>query len=356
MPLTDFFIGIIGNLLSRHIDPAGKGIAESIRTRLISGQGLPPNHDVERVCRLALKQSLALMAEAMDLHIERPRTLKDAIKNRRDPAGHWKPMSDWWHTDEAAWFTAFTKAAESDELLQTFDLRWVDGASSLSDPLRTTEHPVLQARFGEALLAWAARHIQTGRPPHFFQRWAREGWPLHPDSPAITLHLYKVWCLFLQDHFKENEKVRAILTADWLGSIDQRLSSNLLTAEDLVTTLQEPLGEMKTLLSDLRDSVQENASRFTGLEEQSGRLLALALEYRSELTAASTSLHAVLSANFTLVGSKLDASLSNDALILCKIEEILARSVPVPAPPPASRSGTQRIATSLLLRSDGAAR
>ena len=357
-----FFVGILGNLLARHIDPAAKSAAESIFSRLTAGTpNLPPNHDLERVCRASLRQALELMAQAMDLQVAQPQTLLEAVKNRFDAQGRWKPMIEWWHTEEKEWFTQFTDAISSDKALADFDLRWIKGASSLNDPLRSQHSPALEKQFGDALLAWTERHVQSGKRPIFFEQWVREGWPVAKDSPTVRISIFPAWCLFLQHHFKEDEKVQAILTADWLASIDERLRSLPLGSQELSAALQEPLAEQLRMLTELRDQVQQLASSHAGLDERTGRLFALVLEFRSEVGAGFSNLRSVLEQTHAIVVETHAVVRSSDQkldTILAKLNEMMVAQEHPPAPPAAPSAGpvTKRIADSKLFASDGASR
>ena len=368
--IAGFFLGILGNVIARHGDPAGKSLAEIILSRSGSGKPhLPPNHDLERVCRSSLKQTLELMAQAMDLHLTQPKTLVEAFKHRFDKDGKWKPMIEWWHTDEKAWFEEFVCEFSSPDGLSDFDLEWVTGASSLNDPLRNLKNPALEKQFSEAALAWLSRHVQNGKAPDFLEKWVREGWPIAQDSPTVRISLFQGWSLFLQHHFKEDSKVEAILTADWLASIDARLVKLPLTGEQLSAALKEPLGEHAQLLTQLRDSVQQLAAGYVGMEARTGQLFALVLEFRSEvgdgfiavraqLDATAVKLE-VIATEVTASGRKLDASLLNDAQILTKLNELLAaHQHPVPHAPTSGQKApvTKRIAESELLKSEGAQR
>jgi hypothetical protein len=366
--IGEFFLGIVGNLLAKHIDPAGRSLAEIILARLAgSGPALPPNHDVERVCRASLKQSLEMMAQAMDLHIAQPKSLVEAFKHRFDDKGRWKPLLEWWHTDEKAWFQEFVAESASDKALADFDLRWVTGASSLNSPLRSLADAALERQFGDALLEWTERHVQTGKVPDFFATWVRDGWPIAQDSPAIRISLYQCWCLFLQSHFKDDEKARSILTADWLASIDARLTGVALTRDEVSNALLEPLGQHAQLLTELRDVVQTMSADVTAAGETSGRLLALVLEFRGEVGAGFSQLRAQIEATQSQVADigvtvdrsdrKLDAALENDARILEKLDAMLEgakRALPNPADH--ATTAIKRIASSELLASDGAQR
>lgn len=355
-----FFVGILGNLLARHIDPAARSAAEAIFARLTRRQpDLPPNHDVERVCRTSLRQSLELMAQSMDLHIAQPKTLVEAFKNRFDADGRWKPMIDWWHTDEKDWFVRFTENIASDRSLADFDLGWIQGASSLNDPLRSLKNPELEQHFSKALVKWVERHVTVGKPPAFFAEWVRDGWPIAQDSPHVRIALFPAWCLFLQQHFKQNENVKAILTADWLASIDARLQQIPMSAEQWTAALREPLGEQLRMLIELRDQVQQLAASHAGLEERTGQLFALVLAFRGEVGAGFSQVRAILETQHKEVVRKLDTSLSNDRQILAKLNHLIAAEHRVHRESTATDRAApseKRIADSKLLASDGAAR
>lgn len=366
---TAFFGGILASVLARHVDPASRSAAEAILSRLSGGhRELPPNHDLDRVCRASLRQALELMAQSMDLYVRRPKNLVEAFANRFDAEGRWKPMVEWWHTAEWEWFTEFVNAIASDAELARFDLRWVKDATSLNDPLRSKDNPALEKLFADALLAWTDRHVQKGKRPAFFETWVREGWPVAQDSPLIRIAIFPAWCLFLQHHFKIDEKVRAILTADWLASIDEGLRNLSPGTAEISAALQEPLGEQLTMLVGLRDQVQALTDGFEVVNEGAGQLLALVMEFRSEVgtefsnvRAQLTTLESSVAAGVTAARSadrKLDASLLNDATILDRLNQLLAHQERTAAVSTDSSAAVpqKRIANSILLASDGAAR
>jgi len=196
------------------LDPAENALAKSIYDRLSSDSvNLPPNHDVARACRDSLQQALLMMAQAMELKIHRPKTLVEAFGNRRDEARRWKPMLQWWSTEEGKWFDEFVREIQSDDSLQKFRLE-ISDASSLNYSLRTLPDATLEDLFRRTLFNWTERCVQTGKRPECFDEFVKKGWPIEVDKPVVRVTLYKVWCLFLQDHVKKNEKVFRILTVD----------------------------------------------------------------------------------------------------------------------------------------------
>ncbi len=367
---TAFFIGILGNLLARHVDPSPRAAAESIFKRLASGQpGLPPNHDVERVCRTSLRQALELMAQSMDLQVAQPKTLVEAIRNRFDDSGKWKPMLEWWHTGEKEWFEGFTEAISSEKILGEFNLRWIKGAANLNDPMRSLHNPELEKQFADELLEWTDCQCMRGKRPTFFEDWVRKGWPVAQESPQVRISFYAAWCLFLQDHFKSDQRVQAILSADWLASIDDRLKTVSIGSTELTEALQEPLGEQLQVLMEVRDQVQRLAESHTMLHDRSGQLLALVLEFRNDVGSGFGTLQKLLAETHNTVQRTHDVSLQTQAevrsqygkldQILALLNEFLFFRVQLPI----SKTGTapssaipKRIASSKLLASDGAAR
>jgi hypothetical protein len=304
-----FFVGILGNLLARHVDPTKRAAAEAILKRLSTGSpALPPNHDVERVCRTSLRQSLELMAQTMDLQIAQPKTLIEAFRNRFDSHGKWKPMLGWWHTDEKKWFEEFTAAIASEKALGDFNLRWITNASSLNDPLRSNNNSELEKHFADELLAWTDRQCSNGTAPQFFGDWVRNGWPVTKDSPQARISFFASWCLFLQHHFKDQQKVQAILTADWLASIDSRLTSLSVSSQDISNALHEPLGKQLRILVDVREKVEQLSESYSHLYDRSGQLMALIVEFRNDVGHDFSALRCVLAQTHEVVQQTYDAT------------------------------------------------
>ncbi|MFO0942773.1 MAG: hypothetical protein U0930_18700 [Pirellulales bacterium] len=374
---TTFFVGILGNLLARHVDPAPRAAAESILKRLASGQTeLPPNHDVERVCRTALRQALELLAQTMDLQIAQPKTLGEAFKNRFGTDGKWKPMIEWWHTDEKEWFEEFTEAIASEEKLGEFNLSWIKGASSFNDSIRSLNNSELEKQFADELLEWSDRLDMRGKPPTFFEEWVRKGWPVAKESQHVRISFYAAWCLFLQHHFKDDHKVQAILTADWLASIDERLQTVAIGSQELTDALQEPLGEQLQLLMEVREQVQQLAESYSKLNDRSSQMLALVLEFRNDVGTDFKTLRKLLSDTHEIAHRTHDAVLETQVQVMQtgsvvrshdrKLDQILdllnmqlsdVRQLPDTLNG-IVRSPTipKRIADSKLLASDGASR
>lgn len=381
---ASFFVGILGNFLARHVDPISNPAAAAIFERLSNGSTeLPPNHDVERACRTALRQALELMAQTMDLQIAQPKTLVEAFQNRFDASGKWKPMIEWWQTEEMEWFEELTESIASEKTLGKFDLRWIKGASSLNDSIRSLNDPTLEKQFADELLEWTDSQQTRGKRPVFFEEWARKGWPVAKESPHVRISLYAAWCLFLQHHFKDDQKVRAILTADWLASIDERLKAVSINSKDISAALQEPLGEQLKILIDVRDQVQALAESHSNLHDRSSQLLAIVLEFRNDVGGEFLALRTLLAETHAVVQRTHDTVhrthevavqtqtqvtatdivvRSNDRK-LDQILELLNQCLSDNAQLPDSTRGQTRstalskpIADSKLLASDGAAR
>ena len=80
MTLVDFLIGIAGNVIARHGDPAVNSLAAVIYQRIADGgMSLPPNHDVEKGCRAALRQALKILAQAIEHRVQRPKGLMETF-------------------------------------------------------------------------------------------------------------------------------------------------------------------------------------------------------------------------------------------------------------------------------------
>ena len=355
---TEFILGIMGNLLARHVDPARKSLSDAILSRLRS-PGIPPNHDVEKACRDSLRQALGLLAQTLDLQIARPENLAEAVKNRFDSNGKWKPLIDWWHTTEREWFTAFVSAVESDGSIAEFTLPTISRASDLNQAIRCLTQETWTQQFNQSLLKWTERHTPFQKRPTCFDSWAAEGWPISQDDLATRITLFQAWSLFLQHHFKTDENVRSILTADWLASIDAKLSTLPLpvSAQELSGALIEPLEKHLAVLPALLASVQKLSINLHGANEQTGILLGLMLEYGKDMAGFRSTLgqsfHLSVSAH-----SKLDTSLDNDRRIIKLLEKLTidASITTAVAPDTHGAPGKKRIAHSKLLSAEGASR
>ncbi|MDA1052700.1 MAG: hypothetical protein O3C40_19775 [Planctomycetota bacterium] len=192
-------LGTLASYLANRVDDAQRPLLQLITARLQhSGAELPPNHDVEQACRNALRQAIELMAQAMDLQVVEPQNLLQAVKNRYDSGGNWKPLFDRWHTDEGNWLREFLSEVRSDSLGR-FDLKPISDAASLGRAVRSDPDEALQQHFSAAMLDWSERRVQTGKQPAFFPEWVTEGWPLAADMPSVRVTLYQAWCLFLDN-------------------------------------------------------------------------------------------------------------------------------------------------------------
>ncbi len=291
--LADFLIGIAGNVIARHGDPAVNSLAAVIYDRISNGgTSYPVNHDVDRACKTALQQSLRMLAQAMQFRVHRPKTLVEAFDNRHDLDGRWKPMLDWWKTDEATWFQEFVREIQSDDAMKTFRLP-VKDASSLNCAVRNQKSDELQQHFHSTLIDWVERRVQIGKRPDCFQEFLADGWPVRHETPSVRITLYQAWCLFLQHQIKHDEPVYRILVIDWLASIDTKLL-NVVTRETLVSAVQEPLGEQRDLLIELNNGVAALLEEFDDVRVRHGELLAVVIEFRSEVGEGLCKVHLLL--------------------------------------------------------------
>lgn len=363
LTLAEFALGIVGNLIARHGDPAQNALAASLLNRLgQGGRSFPANHDVDRVCRGALRQSLAMMAQGMDLHMHRPQNLIEAFGNRNDENGRWKPLLKWWHTNEGEWFDEFVREIHDEDALQAFSLQPLANASSMDDAIRGLPDDKLEAHFHAALLEWTDRRVQKGKQPEIFEEYIREGWPIDSNTPGVRITLYKAWSLFLQDAIKKDGRVFRILSSDWLASIDARLAQLSLTPDQLVEFVKESLGEQLTLLVGLNETVADLSMRVQGAAISQGELLLLVAEFRNEVGDNFAQLMTQLAGiaqTVTQSDQKLDDLRQYDMTIIGKLDQLLARDrqqTTLPASASSESKVVQRIALSRLLESDGAAR
>lgn len=279
----DFCVGILGNLVARHGDPAFESLAVIIRERIgKGGQGLPLNHDVERSCRESLQQALRMLAQAMALRIQRPKTLADAFRNRRDEAGRLKPLLEWKKTAEGTWFDEFEREIKDDKSLELFRLP-ISDASSLNLPVRNQPDNDLEKLFHDTLLDWAERRVQVGTPPACFKEFVEQGWPVRDDSPGVRITLYQAWCLFLQDKVKHDQASFRILVCDWLAKIDSRLASIPVSDGQLLNAVELQLGEQREILIALRDDVARLLAEVGNVGVSLGELLSLASAFQKEV-------------------------------------------------------------------------
>ena len=296
--LVDFAIGIVGNLVARHGDPAVNSLATVIYQRLASGGGpaLPPNHDVAKGCRTALRQALKMLAQAMEFHVQRPKNLLEGLRNSRDEHGNRRPFFSRMQTAEGTWFDEFLKEIESDDALQTFRIP-VGNVSSLNDVMRNTSSSDQAELFRLALVDWTERRVQTGTRPRCFDEFIGDkrppdndlkaprgiGWPMKPETPGVRVTLYQVWSLFLQDYLKKNTETFRILTVEWLASIDARLNDNVFKSDELIEEIQKPLGELRDELISLHDNVTKLIDQVGGISVSIGELLSLVSLFRTEV-------------------------------------------------------------------------
>ncbi len=255
-------------------------------------------------------------------------------------------------TESAAFLVGIL--GESDEALAEFRLPAIARASDLNPAIRSLDHTEWSRQFSAELMRWTERHTSFEQRPACFDAWAKEGWPVSQDDPEATITLYQAWSLFLQDHFKTDEKVRAILTADWLASIDSKLAAMPFSAADLTSAMREPLEERLAVLPDLLASVQQLSAGVAGLHEQSGVLLGLMLEFGKDMRG----FRAAVLGHEAATHEKLDASLANEAEMKAMLRQLLeAQSItPVRSSASASVPVVRLIAHSKLLEADGACR
>ena len=250
--------------------------------RLSASGGLPPNHDVENACRLALQQALEMLAQAMEVRQTQPKTFVEAWQNRRDENGRWKPMVQWWHTREREWFAEFTDEIASPDSLNKFDLSIGINSAALSKVARGADTNELELQFHAAAKAWIKLRVQSGTAPEFLDRWLDEGWPVAESSPGVRIKLFEAWCLFFQEHLKSDESVFHNLATDWLGAIDDRLANLKLPPDGFDDWLQTQLGNHAQLLTDLHQSVMGMALHVDEIRSQAGRLLSLLVTFQDK--------------------------------------------------------------------------
>jgi hypothetical protein len=195
--MSDIFsgliLGVLGSYVANHVDRGGQELARVIQERLRRG-GLPPNHDVEQACLNALQQSLEMFAEADNRRSTRPKSLLEAIANRRDEDGRLKPVLEWWHTKEGQWFDELLQEIRADDLERRFDLRVTTQPAALQSAAAALRQPGdtadVAGRFHAAVLDWLERRVQSGRKPEFVDDWIQSGWPLSDDTPESRITLY----------------------------------------------------------------------------------------------------------------------------------------------------------------------
>ncbi len=356
-------LGVLGSYLANRVEDAQRPLLDAIKQRLRQGgASLPANHDVQNACRIALRQAIELMAQAMDLQIVEPANLLEAIRNRYDSGGNWKPLLDRWHTEEGNWLREFLKEVRSDESLARFDLRPVSTAAKLNRVVRSQPDEAFEDHFQAAMLDWTEHRvqIQNGKQPAFFREWVMEGWPIAPDMPGVRVTLYQAWCLFFQDQLKRDENVFRILTADWLAAIDSRLAAVSFDRGELTDWLGGQLGEQRELLETLRDAVAHLVADVKGISISVGQLIPLVTQFRGEVKDDLSGLREQLGSQFQLL-TAVDATTTRTEtkvdLVLQRLDDLAAHDdVAIVSPDVPRPAASARIAESRLLDSDGAAR
>ena len=220
---TSFGIGVVGGIISRHIDPAKEPWAAhfiaKFGNRNRNGK-LPPNHDVEAACFDALANTLRCLAHAIDNAIDRSKNLRDVWARKYDDRGNVRSWSQRWNSREGHWFEAFEKAIKSE--IKSFELPIRD-ASDLNQAVRSLSDEGLERSLQQGIIAWSREKVTSGAEPEQFETMVHGGWEVELDGSSVSLSVYKIWCLFFQHEVNQNEEAFKILTAAWLGSIDERL-------------------------------------------------------------------------------------------------------------------------------------
>ena len=111
-----FAVGVLGNIVSRHIDPADQAWAARFLSKFRGKQqsgSLPPNHDVEAACLAALENTLSCLANAIDLEIDRSKNFRDVWARKYDDRGNVRSWSERWDSDQGRWFSEFEKILKS---------------------------------------------------------------------------------------------------------------------------------------------------------------------------------------------------------------------------------------------------
>lgn len=273
-------LGVVASYLANRVDDAQKPLFKRIASRLErGGSNLPPNHDLEHSCRKSLVQAIEFMVQSMDLQVDEPTNLVEAIKNTYDSEGKWQPILARWKKPEGNWIRALLKAARS-EAINSFDLMLVCDASSLNKSIRYPHDKRLQDAFHKAMIAWAGGNVGQGKEPSFFRAWINDGWPIQQGKPDPRTTLYQIWCLFFHDEMKKNKALFRILTADWLSNIDAEISQLAIDGYELEEWLAGQLGEQIDVLENLQSATKEIQVGLNGLESNLGQLMSVVGQFR----------------------------------------------------------------------------
>lgn len=364
--ISAFAIGVLGNYVASRLEDSQSALADTIRERAKRGK-LPPNHHVEIACRDSLRQALRMLAQSMDLHIAKPKTLREAFDNRRDARGKWKPFIKWWQTEDLMWLRAFLDMIEDDDALNRFDFVDTDSSQNLLLAARSnpTAKPGLTELFHGAVLDWTRDNIQTGHPPAFFAEWVRDGWPIADDAANTNLTVYQAWCLFFQDHLKEDQTVHRILNAEWIGQIDAKLDATRFDPDGLRNWLGDELGEQRQLLFSIKEHTGQLLSRFARTHETVEQLMPLMIRFADEAGDRFDGIRVQLTEHGSVL-AKIDETTQKtchgvehlqmgQAEIIKRLAELSQPTV-VLTPDSTSEIFEPLIAESKLLDSDGAAR
>ena len=327
-----FAVGMLGNIVSRHIDPADEAWAarflNKFRVKQQNGD-LPPNHDVEAACLAALKNTLHCLAQAIDLEIDRSKNFRDVWARKYDHRGNVRSWSERWNSDHGRWFNEFEKLIDSKNELKEFSFP-IHTAADLNQAVRSVNDEGLYQALRDGILDWARKRISKGTEPTQFEEMVQDGWAIELDEATANLSVYKIWCLFFQDEIKKNEKAFKILTVDWLSSIDDKLSRPNIETPLLVEGLQKQLGDQQKRLVELCDGVSELAVETRGMSLQLGVLLPFVVKFREEVGIEFQTLRTYLHG----IEQKLDQSLEKSDEILQRLDRPSAAAVPHTWPAP----------------------
>ena len=280
---TTLGIGVLGSYIARHIDPARQSwtarFIDKFGNRRRDGK-LPPNHDVENACHEALKNTLRCLAHAIDLQIDRSKSLLDVWRRKYDDRGQIRNWSERWNSAEGHWFKGFTKAVESE--IKSFEIP-VSSASDLNQAVQSLSDDSLEQALEDGLLQWAREKVEKGTEPTQFEEMVTNGWEVEMDGNKAHLSVYKIWCLFFHQEIKKNEEAFKILTVSWLGSIDKSIKEFDTNRVDLAEDFKEKFEEQHQTLVALCDNVAELASESEQVAMQMGVLLPLVFQFCSEV-------------------------------------------------------------------------
>lgn len=290
--ITTIALGILSSYLANRADDGQAELARVMHERLAQRDPLPTNSQVENSCRRALRHSLQMMAQAMELHHAKPKTIVEAWGNRRDPEGKWKPLFEWWHTTEGAWFDALTVEIASEDALNVFDmrLRGDQPTSSLRAALLPENTGELETQFNVAVADWLERRVQTGTAPKLLDQWLTEGWPISESSPGIRIKIFDAWLLFFREELIVNAPAFRQLTVEWMGAIDARLSNLEIVPQEFRDWLLVHFDDHSRQLADLHHSLNTTMAMVHAVGDQAGRLVSLFVAFRNDLRLTHSSI------------------------------------------------------------------